>query len=266
MSVGIVQKFSRVYSLTGPLAQLVQSCLFYGVCLIGCTSANVKSQPATPAQTPQANQANQAGQVGETFDASKQTHWDFFDVVGTRTPIAVSLPKAGNWEFDDQHTPWWVASNATLELKLEAKLWPERRQVTVQECLTDLGRWRSEARPGAHTNQVRTEATHVPQGFDSQLTVATGKVASSQSDAAAILLVGAEGVTVFCVRGDTLRPQSRYRKASSWPELPWSQKESFRKSDCAQSSNESSAKKAAPNPAAACVGSACPLRLAARLC
>lgn len=193
MSVGIVQKFSRVFSSTGPLAQLVRNGLFFGVCLIGCSTANVKSQPLTPAQRPQVNERQGMG----TFEASKRTHWDFFDVVGTRTPIALSLPTTGNWEFDDQHTPWWVASNATLELKLEAKLWPERRQVTKQECLTDLSRWRSEARPGARANQVRTEGASIPQGFDSQLTVTTSKASGSENEGIVVLLVGAEVARCF---------------------------------------------------------------------
>ena len=186
MSVGTVQKFSRVSNSTGPLAQLARSGLFLGVCLIGCGSANVKSQPVTPTPRPSDNQAP------GTFDASRQTHWDFFDVVGTRTPIAVSLPKAGHWAFDDQHTTFWVASNATLELKLEAKLWSEHRQVTEQECLTDLTRWRSEALKGPKVSQVRTEDAHIPQGFDSHLTVTMGKVAGSETDLAVILLVGAD--------------------------------------------------------------------------
>jgi len=197
MSVGNVQKFSKAFSQTGTglgrMAQL-QSSLFFGLCLIACGPANVKSPPpATASNT----------QVNGTVAVSKQTHWDFFDVVGTRTPVFLALPKAGNWEFDDQHTPWWVASNATLELKLEARLWPERRQVTLEECRTDLARWRptvsparlSSSKPEAETERAASiveNTVHIPQGFDSQLTVTRGKMSGSLNEGAVVLLIGAD--------------------------------------------------------------------------
>jgi len=197
MSMGIVQKFSRLSSWTGPWAQLVQTCFFAGVCLIGCAPANVKSQPATFARQPELN---------GTYDATQQTHWDFIDVAGTRTPIGVGLPKAGNWEFDDQHTPWWVASNTTLELKLEAKLWPERRQVTTEECLTDLRRWRPETQPGPNAHEVRSERSHLPEGFDSQLSVTVGKIGGSANEGVLTLLVGADVSRCFAFLA-TLTPK-----------------------------------------------------------
>ena len=211
MSVGNVQKFSKASSLTcygspgtrlGRMAQL-QSSLFFGLCLIACGPANVKSPPVATASNTQVN---------GTVAVSKQTHWDFFDVAGTRTPVLLALPKAGNWEVDDQHTPWWVASNATLEMKLEARVWPERRQVTLEDCRTDLGRWRpaaslaqlgsEAAKPSPSAGRVSTEpgraasvaysTVHVPQGFDSQLTVTHGKMSGSLNQGSVVLLVGAD--------------------------------------------------------------------------
>jgi hypothetical protein len=183
--------FSRVSRRTGPAAQPVRHCLFMGLCLIACTSANVKSPAAAPAVT---------HQDSSKFDASEKTHWDFYDGVGTRTPIVLPLPKAGSWQIDDQSTPWWVATNSTLELKLEARLWPERRQVTPEECLSDLQRWRSNLDLSQRANPVQSQTKAVPEGFDSRLTLTTGKLppgkqgglAAGGHEAAFIFLVGAD--------------------------------------------------------------------------
>jgi hypothetical protein len=180
--VGNVQKFSRVSSRTGPAAQPVRLCLFVGLCLIGCVSANVKSPAVVPAATPHGN---------GTISVSEKAHWDFFDVAGTRTPVIVPLPKAGNWQIDDQRTPWWVASNTELSLKLEAKLWPEGRRVTPDECLVDLRRWRSDWGQTQGVNPVESRAEKVPAGFDSRLTVTAG-TESKPIHGAYILLIGAD--------------------------------------------------------------------------
>ncbi len=186
---GNVQKFSRVSSWTGPAAQPVRRRLCVGLCLIACACANVKSAnvggvpTAAPVTTRQDN-----GKI----DASEKTHWDFFDVAGTRTPVIVPLPKVGSWQIDDQHTPWWVASNAALELKLEARLWPEHRQVTPDECLSDLRRWRGTLRQAERARPVESQAKAVPEGFDSRLTLTTGKFDKQQNEGALIVLVGAD--------------------------------------------------------------------------
>ena len=183
ISVRNVQKFSRVSSRTGPAAQPVRLCLCAGLCLIACHCANAKSPTVVPVASPQDN-----GRI----DVSEKTHWDFFDAAGTRTPVVVPLPKAGSWQIDDQHTPWWVASNTTLELKLEAKLWPERRRVTPEECLTDLHRWRGNWGQIQGANPVESQVKTLPDGFDSRLTMTTGKFDKQPNAGAIILLVGAD--------------------------------------------------------------------------
>ena len=183
-----MQKFSRVSSWTGPAAQPGRHCLCVGLCLIACTCANVKSaNVGAPTATPVAT-----GQDNGKIDASEKTHWDFFDVAGTRTPVIVPLPKAGSWQIDDQHTPWWVASNTTLELKLEARLWPERRRVTPEECSSDVRRWRGTLGQAERTNPVESQVKAVPEGFDSRLTLTTGKFDKQQNEGAVIVLVGAD--------------------------------------------------------------------------
>ncbi len=177
-----VQKFSRVSSRTGPAAQPVRHCLFVGLCLIGCTSANIKSSTVAPAATPEGN---------GTIAVSQKAHWDFFDVAGTRTPVVVPLPKVGSWQIDDQSTPWWVASNSKLALRLEAKLWSERRRVTPDECLVDLRRWRSDWGKPQGVNPVESRVAKVPAGFDSRLTVTSG-TDPKPIHGATILLVGAD--------------------------------------------------------------------------
>jgi hypothetical protein len=183
ISVRNVQKFSRVSSRTGPAAQTLRQCLFLGLCLIACNSANVKS----PAVIPTAEPRNDP-----KISVSEQAHWDFFDVAGTRTPVVVPLPKAGSWQIDDQRSPWWVASNATLEMKLEARLWSERRRVTTDECLADLRRWRREPGRDQWAKPVESRVERVPEGFDSRLLVALGRVGPESTGAATILLVGAD--------------------------------------------------------------------------
>ena len=183
ISVRNVQKFSRVSSWTGPAAQPVRHCLFVGLCLIGCASANVKSPTVAPAATPRDN---------GTIAVSEKAHWDFFDVAGTRTPIVVPLPKAGTWQIDDQHTPWWVASNTKLALKLEAKLWSERRRVTPDECLVDLRRWRGDWVQTPGVNPVESRVEKLPEGFDSRLTVTTGADRPGPTQGTLVLLIGAD--------------------------------------------------------------------------
>lgn len=123
---------------------------------------------------------------------SEKAHWDFFDVAGTRTPIVVPLPKAGSWQIDDQRSPWWVASNTQLELKLEAKLWTERRRVTPDECLSDLRRWRGDLGQNQGANPIESRVENVPKGFDSRLTVSMGRDDQKPIEGAVILLVGAD--------------------------------------------------------------------------
>lgn len=178
-----MQKFSKVSSSTGPAAYQLRLCLYVELCLIACSSANVKSPETTPALAPQDN---------GKFAVSEKAHWDFFDVAGTRTPVVVPLPKAGNWQIDDQRSPWWVASNAQLELKLEAKLWSERRAVAPDECLIDLRRWRDGFGQLKGANPVESQVEMVPAGFDSRLTVSVGRGDQNPSDGAVILLVGAD--------------------------------------------------------------------------
>ncbi len=174
--------FSRVSSRTGPAAHPVRHCLYVGLWLIACTSANVKSPAVAPAVT--------HGDGGK-FDASGKTHWDFYDGVGTRTPVVLPLPKAGTWQIDDQSTPWWVATNSTLELKLEARLWPERRRVTPEECLSDLQRWRrGNLDLSQRANPVQSQTRAVPEGFDSRLTLSTSNLGGRE--AVFIVLVGAD--------------------------------------------------------------------------
>ena len=113
-------------------------------------------------------------------------------MAGTRTPVVVPLPKAGSWQIDDQHTPWWVASNAPLALKLRARLWPERRQVAPEECLSDLNRWRGTSGQIQRANPVESQTRAVPDGFDARLTVTTGKFDKREIEGAVIVLVGAD--------------------------------------------------------------------------
>ena len=137
-----------------------------------------------------------------TFDASEKTHWDFFDVAGTRTPVVVPLPKAGHWQIDDQRTPWWVASNSALALKLQARLWPERRQVAPEECLADLNRWRGAMGQIQRANAVESQTRAVPEGFDSRLTLTTGKFDKREIEGAVIILVGADIARCFAFVAD----------------------------------------------------------------
>lgn len=180
--------FSRVSSRTGPAAQPHRRCLFFGLCLIACTSANAKSPAVTPIAAP-----HDGGKVS----VSDKAHWDFFDVVGTRTPIVLPLPKVGSWQIDDQTTPWWLASNAALEMDLEARLWPERRGVTPEECLADLHLWRRYLGEKPSARSVESRVEKVPKGFDSRLNVTLGLVDRKPSNAAAVLLVGADTSRCF---------------------------------------------------------------------
>jgi hypothetical protein len=126
------------------------------------------------------------------ISASDRSHWDFFDVAGTRTPIVVTLPQAGSWQIDDQHTTWWVASNSELDLRLEAKLWSERRLVTPEECLTDLHRWRGTAQETLEASPVESRVARLPEGFDSRLTVTLNRFGPDPKERAVVLLVGAD--------------------------------------------------------------------------
>lgn len=183
ISVILVQKISEVSHNIGPAASPGPISLFVGLCLIACASANVKS----PAQARMAPTHDERG-----FSASERSHWDFFDVAGTRTPIVVTLPKAGNWQFDDQRSTWWVASNTELDLRLEAKLWSERRLVTPEECLADLHRWRDTAQETTESSPIESRVARLPEGFDSRLTVTLDKVGPDPTERAVVLLVGAD--------------------------------------------------------------------------
>jgi hypothetical protein len=127
------------------------------------------------------------------------SHWDFEDVAGTRTPVLIALPKVGDWQVDDQKTTWWVATNSRLGMRLEAKLWPERRLVTLQDCITDLGRWRAVTGHSIDASAQQSRTVNVPAGFSSQLTVDLHEGDKSATRSGKAVLIGADVARCFAV-------------------------------------------------------------------
>lgn len=179
----MIQMFSRPALWIGPAAQGACVTLFCAICLIDCTAANAnsKNEPA-PSVAP----ASTAGELA----VARQSQWAFDEISGERTPLYIVLPRIGQWQVEDHKTTWWVAYNQRLDMKLEAKLWPERRLVTWQECRADIQRWRAGAAlPTAATESLEARQLAIPDGFDSRLFVTTTGVQQARGT---VLLVGAD--------------------------------------------------------------------------
>ena len=174
------------------MAQSTRAGLCFLLCLIGCTTANVKSPTAAaPPSAPDAPLAQ------TKLEVARQAKWDFADAAGERTPIIVALPNVGHWQVDDRQTTWWVAINTPLDMRLEAKFWPERRLVTWQECLADFGRWRGTSGESIISNAIQSKDASVPAGFASRLIVTINKGAQGSNSAGSALLIGADIARCF---------------------------------------------------------------------
>jgi len=190
----MIQTFSRLTLRIGPVAQRTDVGLCFLLCLIGCTSANVNSSNADTFHAPQAAAPTGSSRSIEVTD---RTRWEFEEVSGERTPVLVSLPKTGHWQVEDQKTTWWVATNAGLGMSLEAKLWPERRLVTWQDCLEDLGRWRNVSGQSMVSNSFQSRDMMGPSGFSSHLLVTVSKGSQSHDRTGTVVLVGADIARCF---------------------------------------------------------------------
>lgn len=191
----MIQTFSRLTLRIGPVAQRTDVGLCFLLCLIGCTSANVNSSNSDTFHAPQAA----APTGGSSLEVSDRLRWEFEEVSGERTPILVSLPKAGHWQVEDQKTTWWVATNAELGMSLEAKLWPERRLVTWQDCLEDLGRWRNVSGQSMLSNSFQSRDIRGPSGFSSHLLVTVSKGSQAHDHGGTAVLIGADIAHCFAV-------------------------------------------------------------------
>jgi hypothetical protein len=189
----MIQTFSRLTLRIGPVAQRTDVGLCFLLCLIGCTSANVNSSNTDTFHAPQAAATARSRSL-EVIDRSR---WEFEEVSGERTPVLVSLPKAGHWQVEDQKTTWWVAANAELGMSLEAKLWPERRLVTWQDCLEDLGRWRNVSGQSMVSNALQSRDMKGPSGFSSHLLVTVNKGSQAHDRTGTAVLVGADIARCF---------------------------------------------------------------------
>src|SRR5512142_556103 len=124
----MIQKFSKLAQRIGPAAQGTNFGLCCLLCLIGCAPAKANSprDGGLPAAASQRATPTSHGGI----EVAHHSRWDFEEVAGERTPVLVALPRAGQWQVDDKKTTWWVADNAALGMRLQAKLWPERRLAT----------------------------------------------------------------------------------------------------------------------------------------
>jgi len=190
----MIQTFSRLTLRIGRVAQRTDVGLCFLLCLIGCTSANVNCSNIDTFHAPRAAVPTGGSRSLELTDRSR---WEFDEVSGERTPVLVSLPKAGHWQLEDQKTTWWVATNAELGMSIEAKLWPERRLVTWQDCLEDLGRWRNVSWQSMVSNALQSRDIRGPSGFSSHLLVTVSKVSQAHDRTGTAVLVGADIARCF---------------------------------------------------------------------
>lgn len=188
----MIQMFSRVAQRIGPAAQGTKFGLCFLLCLIGCATAKANSPNSSesPSHRADASSSETAPASSSGIDVAHHARWDFQEFAGERTPVLVGLPKVGQWQFDDQKTTWWVATNSSLGMRIEAKLWPERRLVTWQDCLVDLGRWR--AISPMVSNTLESKDVNLPVGFSSHLSVHIDDRNPVRSRTATVMLVGSD--------------------------------------------------------------------------
>ena len=183
--------FSRPAQRIGPAAQGTRFGLCFLLCLIGCATAKVNSPTSGRLPSREAAPASRdAAPSSGGVDVARHSRWDFEEVSGERTPVLVALPKAGQWQVDDQKTTGWVATNTTLGMRVEARLWPERRLVTWQDCLVDLGRWRTIT--PVDSNTLQSKDVNLPAGFTSHLFVHVTDRNPMKSRTGTVTLVGAD--------------------------------------------------------------------------
>ncbi len=190
----MIQTFSEPAQRIGPAAQGTVYGLCCLLCLIGCATAKVNSGSRGTFSSQQPAAASSG-----TIEVTRRSRWEFEEVSGTRTPVLVPLPKAGHWQVDDQRTTWWVASNPALGMRVEAKLWPERRLVTWQQCLADLGRWRHLPAQPVNSGPLQSKDLSVPAGFSSHLWVHVTQRDPGTSRTGTVVLVGADVARCFAL-------------------------------------------------------------------